>query len=185
MRYFLTRRQPPVTRVLLIESGARELLENIIPGVRETWGENVPVDLVTCYAGMPAGLRPETTEVFRVTNFSGPDGRKRLFRELAARRYSVAGIICSAEPIMTKWKWAIALRLPAKVFVMNENGDYFWLDRAHSAAILHFIRFRMGLAGQGAVSAILRLLLFPFTVAYLILYAAAVHFKRALRKSFS
>ena len=32
---------------------------------------------------------------------------------------------------MAKWKWALALRLPAKVFVINENGDYFWLDRKH------------------------------------------------------
>ena len=33
--------------------------------------------------------------------------------------------------MLLKWKWAIALRLPAKVFLINENGDYFWFDRGH------------------------------------------------------
>jgi hypothetical protein len=34
---------------------------------------------------------------------------------------------------MTKWKWMLAARLPGKVFVVNENGDYFWLDHGHLA----------------------------------------------------
>ena len=37
---------------------------------------------------------------------------------------------------MTKWKWLIALRIPAKVFIVNENGDYFWLHRDNAALIL-------------------------------------------------
>ena len=58
-------------------------------------------------------------------------------------------------PIMTKWKWVLVQpRLPAKVFVINENGDYFWLDRGHSRAILHFALFRAGLTGSGAARTI-------------------------------
>ncbi len=76
---------------------------------------------------------------------------------------------------MTKWKWALVAQVPAKVFILNENGDYFWLDRGHWTNIRHFVLFRAGLAGAGAVRTIGRLLLFPFTLLYLIAFAAVVH----------
>ncbi len=182
MRYFLRRRLPEVKRILLVESGSRYLLEGLIPGIRRTYGDDVFVDLVTCYAGLPKGFEPRNTVAYRVTDYRGPEGRKRLFQELRANRYSIMGIVCSAEPIMTKWKWALTARLPAKVFVLNENGDYFWLDWGHWRAIRGFVLFRAGLAGAGAVRTLARLAFFPFTLCYLILYAAAVHARRALRK---
>jgi hypothetical protein len=83
---------------------------------------------------------------------------------------------------MTKWKWVLALRIPAKVFVVNENGDYFWLDRQHLGVIRRFVLLRSGLAGAGAVRTLARLFLFPFTLLYLLLYAATVHARRALRR---
>lgn len=181
MRYLLTRSQPVVTRILLVESGSRSILEDIIPGIRQTWGDSTPIDLVTCFAGMPAGLDPVTTTVYRVADFTGPDGPKRLHRELAANKYSVLGIVCAAEPIMTKWKWYLALRLPAKAFVVNENCDYFWIDHAHAATIRNFVLYRMGLAGAGAVRTVARLLLFPFTLCFLIIYASVAHLRRVLR----
>ncbi len=184
MRYFFTRRLPEATRILLVESGARELLEGLIPVIRRNYGESIFVDLVTCYSGLPRGFRPETTRVYRVADYRGRDGRRRLYRELAANRYSIMGIICSDEPIMTKWKWSLALRVPAKMFVLNENGDYLWADYGHASVILHFVLFRAGLAGAGAVRTLARFFLFPFTLAYLLLYASAVHSRRALRGGF-
>jgi hypothetical protein len=180
----LTRRQPSTARILLVESGSRYLFENVIAGIRQAYGEDAPVDLVTCYPGLPEGFRRETTRVYRVTDFRGRSGRKLLYRELRRNAYSILGIICSDEPIMTKWKWVLAARLPAKVFVLNENGDYFWLDVAHLSTIRHFVLFRAGLAGAGAVRTLARLFLFPFTLAYLLLYASIVHSRRALRKGF-
>jgi hypothetical protein len=182
VRYFLTRRQPEVSRLLLVESGPRYLFEGLIPGIRESYGPSVFVDLVTCYPGLPAGFDPATTTVYRVSDYRGRAGRSRLYRELAANRYSVAGIICSAQPIMTKWKWALTLRLPAKVFILNENGDYFWLDYAHWRVIRHFVLYRAGLAGAGAVRTLARLFLFPATLLYLLLYATTVHGRRVLRR---
>ncbi|HVN05114.1 MAG TPA: hypothetical protein VMT86_11890 [Bryobacteraceae bacterium] len=178
MRYFLRRRQPPVSGILLVESGSRHLIERLLPGLRQSYGEEIPVDLVTCYAGLPEGIR----SAYRVTDYRGRRGRQSLYRSLAAKRYSIMGIICSAEPIMTKWKWALAARLPVKVFVINENGDYFWLDRGHWQAIRHFVLFRAGLTGSGAIRTAGRLALFPFTLAYLLLYASAVHLRRAWHK---
>jgi hypothetical protein len=146
VRYFLRRRQPPVSRILLVESGSRHLIERVLPGLRRTtaMGSRSIWSPVT-----PARPRASSA-VHRVTDHRGPDGRRKLYRALAANRYSIMGVVCSAEPIMTKWKWALAARLPAKVFVINENGDYFWLDRGHWRAILHFALFRAGLTGSGA-----------------------------------
>ena len=181
MRYVLTRRLPAATSILLVESGSRYLFESVIAGIRGTWGNEIFVDLVTPYPGLPEGFSAHNTRVYRVTDYRGRDGRRRLYRELARNRYSILGIICSGEPIMTKWKWALALRIPAKIFVLNENGDYFWVDRGHWGPIRQFVLFRAGLAGAGAVRTVARLLLFPFTLLFLLLYATAVHARRAWR----
>lgn len=181
VRYIFTRAQPEATRILLVESGSRGLLEGLIPRIRHIYGDSVPVDLVTCYSGLPRGFDPATTRVYQVGDYRGREGRRRLYRELAANRYSIMGIICSAEPVMTKWKWSLALRVPAKVFVLNENGDYLWADYGHASIILYFLLFRAGLTGSGAVRTLARFFLFPFTLTYLLFYASAVHSRRALR----
>lgn len=178
MRDFFKRGNPPFTRVLLIESGARRLFDILIPGLYETYGEEIEVDLVTCYAGVPEGFRGE---VFRVTDYQGREARKRLYAELWARDYAIAGMICSGESIMTKWKWALAARLPVKVFVLNENSDYFWMDWWHARIMIHFALYRAGLTGAAAIPTIARLVFFPVTLAYLLAYAGVVHVRRALR----
>jgi len=48
------------------------------------WDVDCPLDLVTCYAGLPAGFDP-ATEVFRVFEYPGKDGRKRLLETLKKR----------------------------------------------------------------------------------------------------
>ena len=181
VRYFFTRRQPATSRILLVESGSRSLFEGLIAALRKTYGPRVPIDLVTCYPGLPEGFAPETTQVYRVTDYPTRSAQRQLLRELRNNSYSVTGIICSAEPIMSKWKWVLAARIPAKTFVLNENGDYFWLDYAHWSTIRHFALFRAGLAGPGAVRILAQWALFPLTLAYLLLYASILHARRALR----
>jgi len=178
LRYFFRRHLPPVTRILLIESGSRSLLEKVIPSLKPIFGEQVEVDLVTCYAGLPVGFEGR---VFRVADYGGGAGRNELWTDLAPRNYAIAGMICAAEPIMTKWKWWLGAKLPSKLFIINENGDYFWLDWGHWRLILKFALYRAGLTGSAAVPALVRLVLFPLTLAYLVLYAGWVHFRRKLR----
>jgi hypothetical protein len=182
MRGFLSKSVPPFSRVLLVESGRRELLEDLLSGLYDVHPE-MQADLVTCYAGLPTHFQTGRGAVYRVTDYSGANLRKRLYQELAANRYEIVGIICSAEPIMTKWKWMLTARLPAKVFILNENGDYFWFDRGHFPSIRHFVLFRAGLTGAGAIRTLARLAIFPFTLLYLILYATTVHLRRKLRTS--
>jgi len=181
MRYFLTARMPDVSAILLVESGARALVEKLIPILRSTWGADIPIDLVSCFATLPAGFVPETTRIYRVADYRGRAGRGRLYAQLQANGYTHMGVICSGEPLMTKWKWSLAWRIPAKVFIINENGDFFWLARTHARVIRRFVLQRTGLAGAGAVRTLAGVIAFPFTLLYLLLYAALQHARRALR----
>jgi hypothetical protein len=181
LRYVLRRHIPPIARILLVESGSRSITEALLPRLRSAFGERIRVDLVTCYPGQPAGL-PAESAVYRVSEYAGRTGRRRLYRELRALNYSLTGIVCSGETIMTKWKWALAVQVPAKIFVINENADFFWLDYTQRRIIAHFALVRSGLAGAGAARTAAQIAAFPFTLLFLLLYAATVHTRRALRQ---
>jgi len=180
MRYVLSRHAPAGSRILLIESGSRSLMETLLPLLRSTWAGGYEFDLVTCYGGVPDAL-PENARVFRVGDYATPELRKGLIKELRARGYAYAGMICSAEPIMTKWKWMLALRVPAKLFIVNENGDYFWFSRENAELVRKFALVRAGLQGAGATRTLARLALFPFAVIFLLLYALWAHAGRMMR----
>ena len=119
--------------------------------------------------------------VYQVADHQGRAGRKRLYRELCALAPDALVMVCADVPIMTKWKWALAWNLPAKVLILNENGDFFWFDRAHWRVILHFLAFRSGLTGGGMVRTVADFALFPFTLGYLLLYAGWIHARRKVR----
>jgi hypothetical protein len=180
MRFVFSQRMPPGTRILLIESGSRVILEGIIAHLQSGWGEDMPMDLVTCYAGRPAGLG-KNAKVFHVADYTTTELRNALLRELSGGDYAYAGMLCAAEPIMTKWKWWLAAKVPAKFFIINENGDYFWLNRKNAKAMRGFVLVRMGLSGAGALRTFGRLLAFPFSVLYLLLYAGVAHLRRFIR----
>lgn len=182
LRLFLSQRIPAFERVVIVESGSRQLLEDLLPGLYQIHGEGMQLDLVTCYVGVPAGFRADRGRVFRITEYpAGGAGRAQVVAALRERQHSIVGVICSNEPIMTKWKWMLTARLPAKLFVLNENGDYFWVDRGNWNTVFHFVLFRAGLTGAGAVVTIGRILLFPVSVIYLLAFAGLVHFRRRAR----
>jgi hypothetical protein len=179
LRYFFRRQLPPSSRILLIESGSRHLIEGLIPLLRSGFGEAIEIDLITCYPGVPRGCNGR---VFRVADYgAGAAGRARLLADVAVRDHRIAGMICSAEPVMTKWKWWLAAHLKTKIFILNENGDYFWFDWERRKTIRQFAAYRAGLTGAAAVPAIIRFLVFPLTLLYLILYACTVHLRRRIR----
>jgi hypothetical protein len=180
LRRFYRKRIPDLTNIVIVESGPRELLETMLPFLYQQCPR---IDLVTCYGGAPSTFRGDSGLVFQIGAYSGPEGRARLVAELTSRGHAAIGIICAALPIMTKWKWMLAARVPAKLFVINENGDLFWADYSNWRIIKHFILFRAGLSGADAAGTIGRLLLFPFTVLFLLIYAAVVHARRWLRQA--
>ena len=178
MRYFFRSAIPTLNRVLLVESGSRSILEKMIDSFRRVCAYAGEIDVMTCYAGTPAGA---DGRIFRVADYPTPSAREALYRELAARDYSAIAIICAAEPIMTKWKFALAARVPAKLLIVNENADFFWCDRSNWRVLGHLMRYRAGMTGASAVPTLARLLFLPLTAAYLLVYAGAVHFRRKLR----
>lgn len=180
MRYYRKGWIPPYDRVLLVESGSRWIVEKMLASIYSRHGPDTPVDVVTCYAGAPDGLNSANGRMFWVTEY-GARERDRLLGELLERRHTILGIVCSAEPIMTKWKWWLAYHIPAKVLIINENCDYFYVDLPNWRMALHFALFRAGLTGPQAVTTLARLFLFPFTLAYLLAYAGLVHLKRWVR----
>jgi hypothetical protein len=183
MKYVLSRRTPPGSRILLIESGSRAIAEGVLTALTGSWASQYQMDLLTCYGGLPKGF-PEGGDVYRTADYGTPELREALVRELRARGYAYTGIICSAEPLMTWWKWYLALKLPSKVFIVNENCDYFWINRENAAILREFALVRMGMEGGGALRVIARLIAFPFAILYLLLYAFTAHARRALRTTF-
>ena len=183
MKYVLSRRHPAGSRILFIESGSRSIAEAVLPGLASSWGANYQIDLVTCYGGLPAGF-PPGGDIYRVGDYGTPERRQELVRELRGRDYAFAGIICSAEPLMTWWKWFLIFKLPAKVFIVNENADYFWMNRENASVLREFALVRMGMEGGGALRVFARLCAFPFAILYLLLYAVTAHARRALRRAF-
>jgi hypothetical protein len=180
LRYFFRRYIPPFTRVLLVESGSRGAFDKLVPLLYQIHGEAMELDLITCHPSTPAGFRGR---IYRVEDYTTAAARRRLFNELASSKYAGLGILCSGEPIMTKWKWALVARLPAKVFVINEFAGFLYLDWGNARNLAAFARARLGLSGAAATPAVMRLLLFPFALVYLLVFAAIVHTKRRIRIS--
>ncbi len=167
--------------MLLVESGSRSVMESLLPRAIERSREVERIDLVTCYPGSPQGLDEAHSKVWRVWEYTGRERRKELYRELRERGYDIICILCTGEPIMTKWKWSLAWQMPAKVMIVNENSDWFWLDYSNWRTVRQFMLYRSGLTGANAVSTLGRLLIFPFTFLWLLTFAAWVHLRRKAR----
>ncbi len=167
MRHF-SRACPEIKTVLLVESGSRPVLEAAIPRLRGVFGPGVSFGLITCFPGAPAALVPGAA-VWRTQAHGAPDARAGLLRELRARESPALAIVCSGEPLMTRWKWWLAWKLPFKVLIINENADCFWLDTGSIATLRQMTSVRMGLSGDAAGRALLQIGMLPFVVGYLLL----------------
>ena len=101
----------------------------------------------------PASRPAFDGRVFNVNDYGGAAGRNALWADLAQREYIVAGIICAAEPIMTKWKWWLAAKASREDFHHQRERRLFLAgSRAPRASCGRFVRYRLGLTriGRGA-----------------------------------
>lgn len=185
-RYLVARRSPGWDRILLVESGPRELAERVLQNMRAV-NPTVAIDVLTCYQGAPAGM-PDESEVYSVNEHRGWGNRSRLAAALAARQYCVTGVICAGTPVLPKWKWWAAWHArPSKILIVNENADWFWLDAYHLAFVGRLVAARLGIghgAGERMLDLVGHAVVFPFALAYLLAFAAYVHLRRALRLAF-
>lgn len=178
LRRFFSRSIPQLNHVLFIESGDRDVSERMLPVL---YSQCPYIDIVTCFGDPPAAFVPERGAVLNTANYQGGEGQKRLVSELWAKHYSAIGIICAESPILFKWKWFLTAQLPGKLFIVNENVDYFWVDRGNWHIVRKFLLYRLGLSGADAARTLTQLVLFPFTVLWLLMFAVWVHSRRLLR----
>ncbi|MCB9384294.1 MAG: hypothetical protein H6509_06745 [Bryobacterales bacterium] len=174
MRGFLTRQTPEVTRILLIESGPRELGQRTTERLRAVF-PGAQVDVLCCVSSAPEGAE----QAWRVQDHVG--GRWALLRELRREAHPVAAVLMSGDAIMAPWRWATLATLPAKFLIVNEHVDFFWLDRGHIGPLFQFIQHRSGLGEESIVTTVRRMAGYPFALVYLLAYAAYVHTVRGVR----
>ncbi len=194
MRWFLSRSTPAVDRLLLVESGPRSVAEAVVPRIKKLFGEDVPIDLLTCLRTDPKGLTSDravlnagqnqdarASKVWRVIDCLDADSRWELLWRIRCERHPVTAIICAGSPILMSWKLATLALLPSKFLIINENADFFWLDRSQFSALTSLLTQRAGLRQDLAVRIVGRAILFPLTLIYLLGFAACVHGRRLVR----
>lgn len=184
MKWFLSRRAPEIDRLLLVESGPRGLAEQVIPRLRGAFGADLTIDLLTCLPTDPQGLNGAAGRpgrVWRVIDCASGGDRRRLLGRIRRERYPAAAMLCAGDRIMFRWKAAGMLLFPSKILIVNENADFFWLDRGEWRTALRFALGRGGLLEESAVRTVARVAAFPFSFAYLLAYAGWVHLSRAAR----
>lgn len=178
MRYFFRRHIPEAERVLLVESGSRWILEKarlrmeaVFPGAR--------YEVCTCFPGEPAPggfLR-----VYRTTETRGLTGKLRLLMAMRRSRAPVAALMFSDEKILFRWKLLLLFVLPSKLLIVNENADFFWLDRSNLSVIRQFFSVRMGVNGPQFLRTICRLVVFPLAMLFLGVWAFGAYLRRGTR----
>ncbi|MDZ7639206.1 MAG: hypothetical protein U5J83_13305 [Bryobacterales bacterium] len=184
MRYLFRKTVPPMRRVLLVESGPRALTERFLPVLRQVCGNAVEVDVFSCLPMPETGALPGTRNFYRSQQHAGRAGRTAFVKSLRAEGYQGLVLLCANSPMLLRWKWALALQLPAKVLIANENADCYWLDIAHWRNAKSMVAERFGLRGTASFRMLGELLAFPFVLFYLLLFALVVHSRRALRLLF-
>ncbi len=182
MRYFLSGAAPPPTRILLVESGSRCVMERAVAGMERGF-PGVSFELCTCFPGLPAALTVPA-RVWRVNDEPSLGGKLRMVRAIAATRPPIAALLFSGEPVMFNWKMILLATLPSKILLINENGDFFWLDRPNLPTLRQFLGARLGMNGEGMVRGLTRVLTFPFVFLFLLLVAAVTYFMRWTRLAY-
>ncbi len=137
------------------------------------FGPETQVDALHCQSTPPAGVERSWSVQSQ--------GRWALLRELRREGHPTAALLAAGDPIMAPWRWATLAALPAKFLIVNENADFFWLDRGNASTLVQFLQHRSGLGGESAVRSLSRIVLIPLAFGYLLFYAGAIHLIRALR----
>lgn len=169
-------------RVLLVESGSRALAERFLANLYNSHPAE-RVDVLTCYAGEPENFDAARGQVISVHGAQSANQRFAFLKQLARNNYSVVAILCSKEAIMTPWKLAAAMRIPAKLLIVNENADYFWFDTGNLANLLALIKNRLGVHPGFHANVAAKVLIAPFVYLYLLANAGLVHGRRFLRRA--
>jgi hypothetical protein len=145
--------------------------------MRKAFGVDIPIDVLGCRRAPLLGVAGYA-DVSEARTFSG---RLAILRRIRRGGYSVAGVLSSGDSTMALWKLAAIVLVPAKFLVLNENVDFFWIDRGHWTNAVALVQQRSGLGGESTVRAIAWFAALPFAALFLLSYAAWVHVARVFR----
>lgn len=168
MKYFLRRKIPVVHDVLFIESGSREVTRRAVEGIRQIF-PGARYHLLTCLPDPP--FIPFDT-VFRAFDYPSWWSKLRLLLSLRRKGWQVMAILCTGERILWRWKIVALALVPAKVLVVNENADFFWLHWENWRILCRLWAVRWAANLGGLFWTALRALVFPFTLLFLLFTAA-------------
>jgi hypothetical protein len=180
MRGLLSRAHPSFERLLVVESGPRDITENFLRHLYEVQKSN-HVDLLTCYPGVPNSFDSDRGTIYSIHDKGAKENRACFLRKLLRNSYTIVAIFCAGDPVLAKWKWVLALRANARVLIVNEHAGFFFLDLKHLHPAKTMLSLRLGLHQPLRFHLLGELLVVPFTMAYLALYAGYVHARRLVR----
>ena len=184
MRWFFSRTVPPISRLLLVESGPRNVTEEILPRLRERFGKTIAIDLLTCQSDDPIAFKKgnaKDAQSWCVADYQDANSRWDFLCSVGYRYYSVCVVLCANSPIMLPWKLSVLLMLPSKFVVVNENADCFLLDYKHLSDLKNLCLHRVGVQPDLTVRLLARALIVPFTLTHLLVYATIMHARRLVR----
>ena len=177
MKYFFSPRVPAPTDILVLESGPREVAAKALQGIRAMF-PRARYHLCTCWLEAP---QETFTTIYRVADFSSGRDKLRLLWSFRCKRWPVLVVLCTDSSILWRWKVLALLLQPAKVLIVNENADFFWLQWANRGILRQLLRTRWGLPTGALFRTTLAALVFPAT--FLVLAAtAAVYYARRWRR---
>ena len=174
MKDFFGKRFPSSGDVLIVESGSPQITDRARAGLRRAFPHS-PLHLATCW---PDRSAQDFAQVYSVGDYAGRTEKLGLLRKLRKHGFSVLAVLCTGEPIMSLWRTLALAVVPAKVIIINENGDFFWLSWENRATLRSFLSARWGVNLRHGAKIILLALLFPFTVLFLMLTALFYYLRR-------
>jgi hypothetical protein len=160
-----------------MESGSPEVARQALVQIRKVFPE-AQYHLLTCQSDPPPEIFADTFQVF---NYPTAWQKLRLLHSFRSKKWEVMVILCTGEPIMLYWKMLAVLLIPAKVLIVNENKDFFWLDWENRGNARHLLRDRWGLNLEQVFYTLLRALVFPITLLILLSTAAFLYLRRVRR----
>ena len=182
MKWFLHKRTPPVTRLLLIESGYREETGQLIPHLRDHVCGSAPIDLFTYLPDNPEGLG-EHTQIWRSYDAVSNAERWALLQRLRKEKHPAVAIICGGSPMLRLWKYVLVVMLPSKIFLIQDQSVFFWLDFWHWQVITSYVTDQCRQLLEQFLRAMVQWISLPFTLCLLLAFAIKAHIGRLVRSS--
>jgi hypothetical protein len=174
MTGFFQTAAPATEDILLIESGSQEVFRRGLASVRRTFPQ-ARLHLLTCWPDPPPGA---FERIHQVRNYASRRDKLQLLWALRKEPPNVVAVLCSKEPVMASWKVLAVIVLPSKALIINENGDFFWLDWRNLRALRQFLETRWTILGKDFLLTALRAVVFPLTVLFLLANALRLYLRR-------